>query len=83
MMQFKGPAYTFLNSVSESVTMQAGSRKRSGVLLWNPLFTKVGDGSTELNRRAFGSHSAFGVTLLDGSESSPVPRELLADTAKV
>ena len=69
-------------NLSEAV-MKAGSRRRSGVPLWNRIFTKVGNGSTELNRRASGSHSAFGVTLLDGSEASPVPEEQLADTVKV
>ncbi len=32
---------------------------------------------------AFVSESAFGTTLLDGSEGMPVPEELLADTVKV
>ena len=69
-------------NLSEAV-MKAGSRKRFGVPLWNRLFTKVGNGSTELNRRASGSHSAFGVTLLHDSEPTLVPTELLAVTVKV
>jgi hypothetical protein len=42
-----------------------------------------GDGSTELNRRASGFHSALGITLLHDSEPGLAPTELLAVTVKV
>jgi hypothetical protein len=67
----------------KSVNTYGEPEKRSRVSLRNRLFAKVRNGSTELNGRASVSHSAFGTTLLDGSESSPVPEELLADTVKV